>query len=190
MSGSAHKTLGISSNASAKDIKQAYRKASLKTHPDVKGGSKEAFNKVNDAYNALINNTNHSRVNPHRRAPTHQDGTYTSSDNTTASNFGTRGKTTFHTPNPYRHATASTIKGSQQTMGTYHFDERIGVQTRTRISRAQVLKASQRTHTRLNFWVCTIPLVAAYGLYEYNLAERRQALVQNARKGKRKKNRG
>ena len=80
MSGSAHKTLGISSNASPKDIKQAYRKASLKTHPDVKGGSKEAFNKVNDAYNELINNTNHSRVNPHRRAPTHQDGTYTSSD--------------------------------------------------------------------------------------------------------------
>ena len=180
--------LGISSNATKKEIKTAYRKASLKTHPDVKGGSKEAFNKVNDAYNTLINSSNSSRVNPYGRgAMRHRDGSY---NNETTTRFGSRATTnanTFHTPNPYRWKTASSIKGSQQTMGTYHHDERLDVQYSSKSQlRAQVLKQSQRTHTRRNFWVCTLPLVAAYAAYEYNIQQRHSAL-RSRHKAKRKR---
>ena len=178
--------LGVDANATSSEIKTAYRKASLKTHPDVKGGSKEAFNQVNEAYNTLINNRNSSRVNPYGRSATrYQDGTYKADQTTTR--FGSRREQKFHTPNPYRHKTASAIKGSQQTMGTYHFDERIGVQMRTKRLRSQVLKQSQRSHTRLNMWVCTIPLVAAYAAYEYNLQNRSDMLRQRYGKTKTKK---
>ena len=36
------------------DLKKAYRKMSLKSHPDKSGGSNEQFIKVNEAYNELL----------------------------------------------------------------------------------------------------------------------------------------
>ena len=44
--------LGIKNTASKEDIKKAYRKASLKHHPD-RGGNAEEFKKVNRAYEVL-----------------------------------------------------------------------------------------------------------------------------------------
>lgn len=44
--------LGIKSTASKEEIKKAYRKASLKHHPD-RGGNAEEFKKVNRAYEVL-----------------------------------------------------------------------------------------------------------------------------------------
>tara|TARA_B100000780_G_C20975477_1_gene389591 strand:+ start:100 stop:651 length:552 start_codon:yes stop_codon:yes gene_type:complete len=160
--------LGVGPTATKKEINAAYRKASLRTHPDV-GGSKEEFTKVNEAYNSLINDNNsssNSRANPYARQQSQQDGTYQNHTNT----FGTRTRnTTFHTPNPYRHKTASSIRGTMGTSGTYHFDERTsmtGPALRSKRLRSEVLKQSQKRHTRLNFWVCVVPLVVAYGLYE------------------------
>ena len=47
-----YKLLNIKSNASAEEIKKAYRKASLKHHPD-RGGNAEEFKKINRAYEVL-----------------------------------------------------------------------------------------------------------------------------------------
>ena len=47
--------LGLQSDASAADIKKAYRKWSLATHPD-KGGSSEDFVRVAEAYQVLTDN--------------------------------------------------------------------------------------------------------------------------------------
>ena len=44
--------LGIKNTASKEEIKRAYRKASLKHHPD-RGGNAEEFKKVNRAYEVL-----------------------------------------------------------------------------------------------------------------------------------------
>ena len=44
--------LGIKNTASKEEIKKAYRKASLKHHPD-RGGNAEEFKKVNRAYEVL-----------------------------------------------------------------------------------------------------------------------------------------
>jgi curved DNA-binding protein len=44
--------LGVSRNASDKDLKSAYKKASMKHHPD-RGGNEEEFKKVNEAYSTL-----------------------------------------------------------------------------------------------------------------------------------------
>ena len=48
--------LGVSSNASAKELKIAYLKMAKKYHPDVYDGvNKDHFKKVNEAYSVLKN---------------------------------------------------------------------------------------------------------------------------------------
>ncbi|RHY28752.1 hypothetical protein DYB32_005737 [Aphanomyces invadans] len=47
-----YETLGVPKNASAADIKKAYRKLALKNHPD-KGGDPELFKNITVAYEAL-----------------------------------------------------------------------------------------------------------------------------------------
>lgn len=51
-----YKTLGIGKSATEDEIKKAYKKASLKWHPDRNGGSEEAANKfkeLGEAYEVL-----------------------------------------------------------------------------------------------------------------------------------------
>jgi DnaJ-class molecular chaperone len=51
-----YKILGVDKNASATDIKKAYRKLALKYHPDRNKGDKEAeekFKKISEAYAVL-----------------------------------------------------------------------------------------------------------------------------------------
>lgn len=49
-----YKVLGVDKSASEQEIKKAYRKAALKSHPD-KGGSEEEFKKISKAYEVLSN---------------------------------------------------------------------------------------------------------------------------------------
>ena len=48
-----YETLGITENASEKEIKEAFRKLASETHPDKEGGNTEKFQKINDAYQTL-----------------------------------------------------------------------------------------------------------------------------------------
>ena len=47
-----YKVLGVHLNSSQDEIKKAYRKLSLKHHPD-RGGDSEEFKKINEAYSTL-----------------------------------------------------------------------------------------------------------------------------------------
>lgn len=47
-----HDILGIKANATEEEIKKAYRKKAIETHPD-KGGNEEEFKKVTEAYEIL-----------------------------------------------------------------------------------------------------------------------------------------
>ncbi|GAA5965777.1 hypothetical protein JCM3765_007345 [Sporobolomyces pararoseus] len=50
-----YKILGVSRDADQKTIKRAYRKATLKAHPDKEGGSEEKMSTLNQAYEVLSN---------------------------------------------------------------------------------------------------------------------------------------
>ena len=56
MSKDFYKTLGVDKNASADEIKKAYRKLAMKYHPDKNMGDKSAeqkFKDINEAYEVL-----------------------------------------------------------------------------------------------------------------------------------------
>ncbi len=48
-----HEILGVDPDADEEEIKQAFRKKALETHPD-KGGDPDEFKKVREAYECLI----------------------------------------------------------------------------------------------------------------------------------------
>ena len=45
--------LGLKKDATARDIRKAYRKLSVKYHPDKKTGDLKKFEAINEAYNVL-----------------------------------------------------------------------------------------------------------------------------------------
>lgn len=47
-----YKTLGLESNATTEEVKQAYRKLAMKHHPD-RGGDEAEFKKIKEAYEAI-----------------------------------------------------------------------------------------------------------------------------------------
>lgn len=57
--------LGVSENASFDEIRKSYRKLSLKYHPD-KGGTKEKFNEISEAYEVLSDKDKREQYNMHK----------------------------------------------------------------------------------------------------------------------------
>ena len=55
-----YKNLGIRSDATKEQIKKAYRKKSMKTHPD-QGGDAQEFDSINKAYRVLVNEDSRAR---------------------------------------------------------------------------------------------------------------------------------
>ena len=51
-----YQTLGLEKTSSQEEIKKKFRKLSMKHHPD-RGGDKETFQKINEAYQTLGNET-------------------------------------------------------------------------------------------------------------------------------------
>jgi curved DNA-binding protein len=54
-----YKTLGLESNATADEVKQAYRKLAMKHHPD-RGGNEAEFKKIKEAYEAITSGKAHT----------------------------------------------------------------------------------------------------------------------------------
>lgn len=65
--GSIWQTLGLSPSAGVADVKQAYRRKALETHPD-RGGDEEAFRAVHEAYEVALVRAERRATRPKRRA--------------------------------------------------------------------------------------------------------------------------
>ena len=63
-------TLGVAKNASADEIKKAYRKLAHQYHPDKKGGNEAKFKEVNEAYQTLSDPDKRSRYDQFGHAGT------------------------------------------------------------------------------------------------------------------------
>lgn len=67
-----YKTLGLESNATVEEVKQAYRKLAMKHHPD-RGGDEAEFKKIKEAYEAITsgraNTSNFWQQGSSRRGP-------------------------------------------------------------------------------------------------------------------------
>lgn len=61
--------LGVEKTATADEIKKAYRKLSLKLHPDKAGGDPEKFKKINEAYQVLSNQQTRQQYDNRGRQP-------------------------------------------------------------------------------------------------------------------------
>lgn len=56
-----YEILGVSKDASADELKKAYRKAAVKYHPDKDGGDETKFKEVNEAYDVLKDSSKRQR---------------------------------------------------------------------------------------------------------------------------------
>ncbi|HEV2412586.1 MAG TPA: molecular chaperone DnaJ [Candidatus Saccharimonadales bacterium] len=56
-----YEVLGVNKDASADEIKKAFRKAAVKFHPDKEGGDEAKFKEVNEAYEVLSNSSKRQR---------------------------------------------------------------------------------------------------------------------------------
>ena len=73
-----YKTLGVARDASADDIKKAFRKAARKYHPDINSdaGAETLFKDVNEAYEVLKDPEKRSAYDQLGRDPPHGQGQY------------------------------------------------------------------------------------------------------------------
>ncbi len=58
-----YEVLGVSKDASADEIKKAFRRLAIKYHPDKEGGDEEKFKEVNEAYEVLKDTSKRQRYN-------------------------------------------------------------------------------------------------------------------------------
>jgi curved DNA-binding protein len=66
-----YQTLGVNKNASQDEIKKAYRKMSMKHHPD-RGGDEKQFKQINEAYATLSDSQKKAQYdNPHQHQAYH-----------------------------------------------------------------------------------------------------------------------
>ena len=61
-----YETLGVSKDASADEIKKAFRKAAMKHHPDKKWGDKKKFQEANEAYQVIGDEKKKSQYDAYR----------------------------------------------------------------------------------------------------------------------------
>lgn len=69
-----YEVLGVSKNASADEIKKAFRKAAVKYHPDKEGGDETKFKEVNEAYEVLKDQQKRQRYDQFGHAGVGGDG--------------------------------------------------------------------------------------------------------------------
>jgi len=83
-----YEVLGVQKNASADEIKKAYRKAAVKFHPDKDGGDETKFKEVGEAYEVLKDNQKRQRYDQFGHAGVGGNGSSGAGGNPFGGGFG------------------------------------------------------------------------------------------------------
>lgn len=62
-----YSALGLDENASNDEIKKAFRKLAMQHHPDKKGGNKEKFQEINEAYGVIGDEKKRAQYDAYRK---------------------------------------------------------------------------------------------------------------------------
>jgi len=63
-----YELLGVSESATAEEIKKAFKKLAVQHHPDKKGGNKEKFQEINEAYQTLGDEQKRQQYDMYRKS--------------------------------------------------------------------------------------------------------------------------
>jgi len=80
-----YEVLGVGKNASADEIKKAFRRAAVEHHPDKEGGNEEKFKEINEAYEVLKDSSKRQRYDQFGHAGV---GSSAASDGNSYGGFG------------------------------------------------------------------------------------------------------
>src|SRR3972149_7588185 len=84
-----YEVLGVGKNASADEIKKAFRRAAVEHHPDKEGGNEEKFKEINEAYEVLKDSSKRQRYDQFGHAGV---GSSAASDGSPFGGFGGPGQ--------------------------------------------------------------------------------------------------
>lgn len=93
--------LGVSRDASADEVKKAYRKKARENHPDLNPddpGAEERMNKINEAYDRIINPEKYAASDARKRAQSGGGYTYGYGTGTGQTNYGGAGQNQYGNP--------------------------------------------------------------------------------------------
>ena len=96
-----YKILGVSRTASDEEIKKAYKKMSMKYHPDRPAGDEEKFKDINKAYEILSDPLKRVQYNQGQQNPTGGNGDYEHPSDASGSNTRFRFNTNGNMPNGF-----------------------------------------------------------------------------------------
>ena len=182
-----YSVLGLTSEATSKEIDKAFRVLAKETHPDLNKSedAAERFKEVQDAYDVLKNDTNRFQYDAMRHAAGKSPrkaggfgsppppGTTTTYQTGKTSGYGARNmKSRYHTPNPYNY-TKKIFASTGEYNAAPNYERTSSFSPPPPLNYTQKptppptkdIRMTSKAKVRVNLAFCIIPFVCVVGAY-------------------------